>query len=457
MGAAVLVVVLSVQAGAEEAQPVSYFKQIVPILNASCAGCHKPDKTKGDLDLTAHALTLKGGKHGKTVVPGKPQESELYKQISGDPPDMPDEGDPLKKEEIELIRQWIVQGAKDDTPQTVEAPVEPPVYPVPPVITAMQFSPDDSVLAVAGYHEILLHKADGSGLIARLVGPAPRVESLAFSKDGKLLAACGGAPAQFGHVQVWDPAQAKLLKSYKIGYDSLYGISFAPDSKSVAFGAADKAVRRIDIETGQSLLDFKAHADWVFGTTFTLDGKQLVSAGRDQAMKLINLENQQFIDDINNPREKIVSFTRHPTQEQVAYGGHLGTPRIYKISDNQQRTAGRNDTNLVREFERQNGAAHSVAFSPDGAVLAVGSLGQVRAYNVADGKLLWSSTLFEGPVYALAWRHDGKGLAAAGFDGQVRLLNPADGQVLAKFVPVPIGRVAAAPVGKPDEKAIAAP
>ena len=59
-------------------------------------------------------------------------------------------------------------------------------------LTAVAFSPDGQFLAVSGYHEVLLHKGDGSGLVARLVGLSERIQSLAFAPDGKTLAVAGG-------------------------------------------------------------------------------------------------------------------------------------------------------------------------------------------------------------------------------------------------------------------------
>lgn len=429
---------------AAQDKPVSFHNDIRPIFNAACNSCHKPEKLKGDLDMTTHAALLKGGKHGSTIVAGDPTRSSIIEMISGDEPEMPPDDDPLPKEQVALIERWIKEGAIDDTPAPGTATIEPPVYTVPPVISAMAFSPDGTMLAVSGYHEVLLHKADGSAMVGRLVGESPRVESIAFTADGKTLGVAGGAPAEFGQVQLWDPAGQKLIKTFQIGQDSLFGLSFDPAGKTLAFGAADKAVRQLNIDDGKTLLDFRAHADWVLGTIFTLDGKRLVSAGRDKAMKYIDLETQRFIDDINKPVEVPVSFARHPKEEQVLYGGDLGTPRLYKISDNQNRTAGRNDTNLVQTFERQPAAVTAVAFSPDGMAVAVGSVGEVRVYDAKSAARLLALSGHQGTIHAIAYSPDGARIATGGFDGQVRLFDAKTGSLIKQFIPVPISAQASA-------------
>ena len=425
---------------------VSFYKDIRPILSSDCNACHKPEKNKGELDMTTFAALMKGGKHGAALVAGEPGKSKLIEMISGDDPDMPKDADPLKKEQVALISKWIEEGAKDDTPPPGSIQVPTPVYTVPPVIAALTFSPDGSILAVSGYHEILLHKPDGSGLVARLIGESPRIESLAFSKDGKELAACGGAPAEFGQVQIWDTSSHKAIKTFDISTDELYGISFDPDEKSVAFGGADKIVHRINLETGKEMLDFRAHADWVLGTQFTHDGKQLVSCSRDKAMKLIDLETSRFVDDINNPLEACISLAIHPKEEQILYGGDLGVARLYRISDNQGRTAGRNDTNLLKAFERQPGPVSAVAFSADGSLVALGSVGQVKIYKISDGDhAVETLSGIQGPVYAIAFRPNESTVAVGGDDGMVRLYDSKSGNVIKQFVPVPISPPTTAP------------
>ncbi len=423
-------------------QPVSYFKDVAPIFRKSCTGCHYPGKQKGDLDMTTFAALTKGGKHGAEFKPGVAKESRLVKDISGDDPEMPKEGDPLTKAEVALIAKWVEQGAKNDTPPEMVNPFKlskPPEYTRPPVITAIAYSPDGKILAVAGYHEVLLQKPDGSGLISRLVGESPRIESIAFSPNGKLLATSGGAPSRFGEIQIWDVAGGKELHSFKPSLDSLYGISFSPDSERVAFGGADKVVRALAVADGKELLQFDNHSDWVLGTAFTVDGKRIITGSRDRSLKLIHVANGQFIDDINKLLEGALCIARNPKEDQVAYGGDQGTPRIYRIAENQGRTAGDNDVNLIREFERQPDAVRAVAFSPNADLLAVsGKQGEVRLYKTSDGSRAATLKTGEGYTFSLAFNPKKDEIATAGFDGQVRIFSSPSGNIITNFVPVPM-------------------
>jgi uncharacterized membrane protein len=92
---------------------VDFEKQIAPIIKASCLKCHNPNKAKAKLRLDSKALALKGGSGGKCIVPGKPDDSTFYTLlISTDSEErMPSEADPLPKEQTELIKKWIEQGA----------------------------------------------------------------------------------------------------------------------------------------------------------------------------------------------------------------------------------------------------------------------------------------------------------------------------------------------------------
>ena len=136
---------------------VSYYKQIRPILQAHCQGCHQPAKAKGGYVMTEFKGLLAGGDdEGLAVVPGKPAKSPLLALITPDKDgeaEMPKDKNPLHSAEIELIKNWIAEGAKDDTPASAQKLVDadhPPLYTLPPVITSLDYSPDGKWLAVAG-------------------------------------------------------------------------------------------------------------------------------------------------------------------------------------------------------------------------------------------------------------------------------------------------------------------
>ncbi len=426
-----------------EDKPVSYYHDLVPILKRSCTGCHNPSKAKGELDITTYEGLKKGGKHGESFSTANPKTGTLLENISGDEPDMPKEGDPLTKVEVAMFERWIIQGAKDDTPEAERNPFKlskPPEYTAAPVISAMAFSPDGNILAVSGYHEVLLHKPDGSGLIARLLGESPRIESITFSPDGKSLVVAGGAPSRFGEIQIWDVATQKELKSFKISPDTLYGATFSPDGKRLAFGAADKSVRVISAEDGKELMKFDNHSDWTFGAVFTGDGKKILSCSRDKAMKLIDASNGQFIDDINKLLEPILCLAKNSKDDLVIYGGELGTARIYRISDNQNRGQGNaaRDANLVRDFERQASPIHAVAWSPVGDRIVIGTSGEARIYTVSNGKRTAILKGNDGAIFAIAFHPTNNQVAMGGFDGRVRIFDSGSGNLITNFIPVTI-------------------
>lgn len=422
--------------------PVSFTKQVMPILQRKCQGCHQPAKSNGKLNLTTYESLQKGGDSGSAFATGKPDESELIDQISGAKPAMPPNAPPLPKAEIDLIALWISQGAKDDTPPQAKDAIDadhPPVYNAPPVTTALAFAPDGQTLAVTGYREILIHKADGSGLIKRLIGQAQRFESLLYSPDGKVIAGVGGSPGRFGEVQFWDAQSYKLLIAVRSSYDTEYGGAFTPDGKKFAFGCADNSARVIDVKEGKETLRIDHHADWVFATTFSLDGKHLITLGRDGALKLTEAGTGSFIDDIGKNYGELKVLARRPNENQVLIGGDERIPRLYKIFRTQARDMNYTDFNLIKAYEAQPGPISAVAFSPDGASFAVGGVGgEVRVYQTGDGARKAALPGHKGGIYAIAFSPDAKTIATGGFDGNVRIFDTTSGKLVNSFIPVPI-------------------
>ncbi|MEX2580497.1 MAG: DUF1553 domain-containing protein [Verrucomicrobiales bacterium] len=92
---------------------VDFEREIKPVLENKCLGCHNPNIAKGDLVLSEAHLVFQH--ESKLIVPGDPLASELYlaatPEAPGERPYMPEEGDPLTEAEAELLKKWIEGGA----------------------------------------------------------------------------------------------------------------------------------------------------------------------------------------------------------------------------------------------------------------------------------------------------------------------------------------------------------
>jgi hypothetical protein len=91
-----------------------FHKDIKPILEFNCVGCHNEEKSKGELRYDAKEHFLKGGDGGAAFVAGKPDESLMIELVSlpeDDEDIMPPKGRVLRKDEIEKLRAWISAGA----------------------------------------------------------------------------------------------------------------------------------------------------------------------------------------------------------------------------------------------------------------------------------------------------------------------------------------------------------
>jgi len=428
-------------------EPVSFHRQVRPILQQKCAGCHQPAKLKGELLLTSYDGFAKGGTGGPCWVAGKPEQSRVVKHLKGieDHSQMPEGEAKLPDAQIALFENWIKQGAKDDTPEEFKRTLVtkgPPIYTKPIVITALAYSPDGTALAVAGYREVLLHKPDGSELIGRLVGLSERIETIVFSPDGETLLVAGGSAGRFGEIQFWNWKKQKLVRSVLPSFDTVYGAAFSDDGKRVSFGCADNSARIIDAENGKQLLRIDHHLDWVFGTA--LSGKNIITASRDKTLKVCEIDSGALIGNLTTldptqPSSSYRQMLRRPKADQVLAGGEDGAPRLFG-----GQVAGGAGGNLQRTFEKLAGRIEALAFSADGKLIAAGGAGgSAKIYETDSGRVVASLTL-PGSVFALAFAPDSKTLTAAGLDGKVHLFSTADGKAVKDFVPVPLGETPAA-------------
>ena len=472
---------------ADEAKSkVSFYKQVRPILQAQCQGCHQPAKASGEYVMTTFkGVTGKGESGDAAIVPGKPDQSYLLQLITPEngKAEMPKGQKPLHQTQINLIKQWIAEGATDDTPENAGVKYDaknPPKYTLPPVITSLDYSPDGKLIAVAGFNEVLLHKSDGSGIVARLVGLSERIESVRFSADGKRLAVAGGNPGSRGEIQVWDVANRKLLLSAPYTYDTVFGASWSPDGTKIAFGCTDKTLRAIDSKTGEQVLFQGAHSDWALDTIWNPAGDHVISVGRDRTAKLTEVATQRFIDNITSITPKalkggVATVDTHPTRDEIIIGGADGVPKLFRIFRITKRVIGDN-ANLIRVLPGLRGRVFGVDYSHDGRRAVAGSSldsqGEIVVYDTdvdtnapANIKAIFAKRVMaqsdaekktlaayqkkplpelarvkvdDSGIYVVRFSPDAKHVAAAGSNGKIRIYEAENGKLVKEFLSVPV-------------------
>src|SRR5262249_37030953 len=212
--------------------------------------------------------------------------------------------------------------------------------------------------------------------------PGMRVNHAAFSPDGKTVAL-----ASQRAVTIWDLATAKELHRFQApGFTVLMensAVAFSPDGKLLAAASyTAMTVHLWEVSTGKELHAYR-HGDWVHHLAFAPDGKTLATTTTGGAK-----ENTIYLWDIATG------------QELRQFKGHeMGFDKMIT----------------------------SIAFSPDGRMLASGSYdSKIRLWQVAAGKeirQLKSPPIpgYRGSVGTVAFSLDGKLLVSAHGDGLIRV------------------------------------
>ena len=97
---------------------ISFSEDVAPILEENCVICHGGADENGaikkemELDLTSYDALMVGSEFGSIVEPGNAEDSILWTMIEFG--DMPQDGEPLTTEELEVIKTWIAEGAQNN-------------------------------------------------------------------------------------------------------------------------------------------------------------------------------------------------------------------------------------------------------------------------------------------------------------------------------------------------------
>jgi len=297
-------------------------------------------------------------------------------------------------------------------------------------IASLALSPDATTLAtsrwshVYGEQGILLWETGTGKPLVRHPGPRQGVYRLAFSPDGRRIATA----SLDATTHLWDAADGKLLRQWNWSGP----MAFTPDGQTLVSGGwSDGKVCFLDLTTGKKTRHFQAHERGIHSLSLSRDGKTLATAGFD-GFRLWDLASGRNIQDFGGKQMKSVHRMALSADAKLLASIH---------EDHAIRLWDTASGKLIREHREPNHVG-SVAFSPDGKILAStlagglrgpGDFPSIRLRNVDTGTVL-GNLRGVGAIGTIAFSPDGRNIICGGQQHrELYLWEVATGQLRHRF------------------------
>ena len=281
------------------------------------------------------------------------------------------------------VYRWVRSGPSRQTPQAERT---------------KQFSTPETIKPSQGPYE----------LKETITGHSDKVDSVAFSPDGKMLASGSWDET----VKVWD-VQTGALKLTITGHCNVVdSVAFSPDGKTLAIGCYDKTIKLWDMQTVALKQTLTGHSDQVVSVAFSPDGKTLASGSFDDTIKLWDVQTGALMHTLTGFRGWVFSVAFSLDGKMLASGSHDGTIKLWDVQTGA----------LKQTLTGHSSGVESVAFSPDGKTFASGSRDNtVKLWDVQTGSLKQTLTGHDDMVESIAFSPDGKTLASGSYDKTIKL------------------------------------
>lgn len=430
---------------AEPAKKITYQDNVQPILRDKCFACHDSDKIKGGLDVTTYAKLMEGGGSGAVVKPGDADGSRLYALIAHKAqPVMPPKSDKLPDAMLNVVKQWIEQGALENAGSKVIAmkpktniglasivrgrpavppmpkralPLEPIVrYLRPNAVTALACSPWAPLVALGAPKQVLLYNSDTLNLVGVLPFPLGQPNVLKFSRNGSLLLAGGGRGGQAGKAVVWSVETGEKIIEVGDETETVLAADISPDQTIIALGGPNKMIRYYSTKDGEKIREVKKHTDWITSMEFSPDGVLLATGDRNGGLFVWEAFTGREYFNLRGHGAAVLDLSWREDSNVLASGSEDNSVRLWEMENGGQ----------IKSWGA-GGGVQSVRFSHDGRVVTSARDRLVRIWDQNGGQQRAFAAL---PDIAMrsAMTHDGARVVAGDWTGQVTVFISADGK-----------------------------
>ena len=281
-----------------------------------------------------------------------------------------------------------------------------PTIPHSDSVNAVAFSPTTEILACASGNTIKLWNPSTLNPLATLEGHTGTVRTLAFSRDGTMLAT-GAADRT---MILWDVRGQRKLRRLTEQAGPVVSMAFSNDGKTVAAGIRSGEVVLWDVNTGKSVSFAEEGNNRIFSVALSPDGSLLAVTGI-QKTTLWDIATRRHIATLRGHTAFVNSAVFFPDRRTLATAGNGGTLMFWDIP-----------TGKRLETIPGLGQVLSMAISPDGTTLATGSADNtIRLWDTAKRQETARLKGHTSEVRCVAFCADSTVLASADNDGAVKL------------------------------------